>query len=63
MPQQISDLDAELTFDTTLDDELGKGGQSLGDGSQLPPFPDLRALNLAYNKVELNNFPNELALS
>ena len=27
-----------------------KKGQ-IGDGSELPPFPDLRLLNLAHNKV------------
>lgn len=39
------DLDKELTQPTVDDVNM------LGDGSQLPPFPDLRALNLAHNKV------------
>ncbi|WAR28518.1 XRRA1-like protein [Mya arenaria] len=43
------ELEKEVTFNTV--DEERQGGQ-LGDGSQLPPFPDLRALNLAYNKIE-----------
>ncbi|KAH3807141.1 hypothetical protein DPMN_135474, partial [Dreissena polymorpha] len=52
LSRQVTDMDLEkeVTF-ATLEGET-KGEQSLGDGSQLPPFPDLRALNLAYNKIE-----------
>lgn len=38
------DLDQEVTMETS--------NESAKEGS-LPPFPDLRVLNLAYNKVRI----------
>lgn len=48
LSRQVTDIDLEkeITLPT-----LEEGDRALGDGSGLPPFPDLRALNLAYNKV------------
>ncbi|KAL4220511.1 X-ray radiation resistance-associated protein 1 [Mactra antiquata] len=50
LSHQITDieLDKEITLNTVEDGN----NEILGDGSQLPPFPDLRSLNLAYNKIE-----------
>ncbi|XP_060557943.1 X-ray radiation resistance-associated protein 1-like isoform X2 [Ruditapes philippinarum] len=49
LSRQITDIDLEKEITLPVTDE---GNRPLGDGSGLPPFPDLRALNLAYNKIE-----------
>ena len=50
--RQITDIDLEK--EVTLDPLLARDDDDdLGDGSSLPPFSDLRVLNLAYNKVKL----------
>ena len=40
------DLEKEVEKDTKKTEK-----KQVGDGSDLPPFPDLRLLNLAHNKV------------
>lgn len=49
LSRQITDIDLEKEITIVTEDD--KGEQLMGDGSSLPPFPDLRVLNLAYNKV------------
>ncbi|XP_053404342.1 X-ray radiation resistance-associated protein 1-like isoform X2 [Mercenaria mercenaria] len=49
LSRQVTDIDLEKEITLPVTEE---GNRGLGDGSGLPPFPDLRALNLAYNKIE-----------
>ena len=54
MTEDLSSLSRQVTeidLEREVEKEMKSEKKQVGDGSELPPFPDLRLLNLAHNKV------------